>query len=269
VFTGANELLLFDEFEPKLGGLIRVRTEASARTPGITTHIETDALRPALRGRGLDAWSFNADRRVLWLYDDVTCKRASAPKRTERFLARHAAKLEARTGWKPNMERGALFRVTPDTTRAKVAWHDLASNLNAVALPARVLQDGAERALVPLNTVYFIPVDSSEQALIIAALLNSLPVRTYARAIAERAKDAHFRFFAWVIGILPLPARWSDAGAMAPLLCISRAAHAAGFITPAQQVELDRGVAALYGLDGAQLDVLASFDRWLRGIRDT
>jgi hypothetical protein len=148
-----------------------------------------------------------------------------------------------------------------------VAWQDLADTLKAVAIPALVRGPaGRDVPVVPLNTVYFIPTTSHEEALLLAALLNSLPVRTFARAIAERAKDARFRFFAWTIALLPLPRRWNQGPAAAELLRISRAAHYLGAIAPDQALRLDRVVGSLYGLGSADLEALADFDLWLRGV---
>jgi hypothetical protein len=268
VFTGANEVLLFDRAEARLSGLSRVRGEAPGGLSGEESHIETCVLRCAVRGRGISAWSYTSDRHVLWLYDDERCAPVRAPARTARFLSRHTETLESRNGWRPTMPRGSVFRVTPEMLTPKVAWQDLSDNLNAVALPARArMGDAVERLLVPLNTVYFIPAPSEHLALVLVGILNSLPVRTFARAIAERAKDARFRFFAWVVSVLPLPVRWRTTEIAQSILELSRAAHANGAITPEQQTELDAAVAALYGLTGTHMEAIARFDRWLKGQR--
>src|SRR5690606_38664818 len=104
-----------------------------------------------------------------------------------------------------------------------------------------------------------------DTALLLAALLNSTPVRTFARAIAERAKDAHFRFFAWTIASLPLPHAWREHTATPRLIQISREAHDNGSITAAGQVELDRLTAAMFTLDDQHIDSINAFDAWLRG----
>src|SRR5690606_40712347 len=89
--------------------------------------------------------------------------------------------------------------------------------------------------------------------------------RTFARAVAERAKDARFRFQAWSMALVPLPPGWAASRAARTLLRISRDAHRAGAITPARQRDLDLAVAGLYGLDSRDMEALAGFDRWLRG----
>jgi hypothetical protein len=274
VMTGANPVLVLRTVEPRLGGIARVEAEGfrSVRTRGSSAtsagkfraFVETDSVRPLVRGGDVDAFSFRMPRSVVWCHDGQAAPRDPGP-RMARYLARHRSTLEARSGWKPGLPLGSIFRLSPATLGPKVAWHDLSDTLRATALPATVLFDGRPRELVPLNTVYFIPVHSDADARMIAALFNSLPVRTFARAIAERAKDARFRFFAWTLACLPLPTDWTRHPAGRELAAIATAAHRRGGILPAEQVLLDRSVAALYGLDGEALETLSRFDRWLLG----
>jgi hypothetical protein len=112
--------------------------------------------------------------------------------------------------------------------------------------------------------VYFIAVAGEPEAHVLAALLNSLPLRTFARAIAERAKDARFRFFAWTVGMLPLPRAWRRGPLADALRAIAADAHRAGGIAPDAQTALDRRVAEAYGLDAGDLAALQEFDEWLR-----
>jgi hypothetical protein len=263
VFTGADDVMLFERADAKLAGLSRIRPQSDVAG----AYVETDALRRAVRGRDIDAWRYSSARHVLWLYDDSSAAPLQAPPRAARYLARHAALLERRTGWSTALQRGAVFRVTADVLQPKVAWQDLAETLNAVALPARVrCDDGAERALVPLNTVYFIPLGSVDSANTLAAYMNSLPVRTFARCIAERAKDARFRFFAATVAMIPLPAGWHDGTRADCLLEISRCAHQNGGLEAEACKELDRLVADAYGLSvEPDLATLSVFDSWLRG----
>jgi hypothetical protein len=274
VMTGANDVLVMSRVTLRLGGLARVeatgygaarRKGAAARAAGrYRAYVEAVGLRPLVRGSDIDSFRYSAGAHVVWCHDEESRPRP-APPRLQRYLARHRDVLERRPGWRPGLPLGAIFRLSADTLLPKVAWHDLSDTLRSVALPARTAFDGADRELLPLNTVYFLPVDQERDALLLAAVLNSLPVRTFARAIAERAKDARFRFFAWTIACLPLPTQWRTHPRADELVGISAAAHARGGITPTEQARLDRAVAGLYGLDEPELDVLRRFDRWLRG----
>jgi hypothetical protein len=269
VFTGANDVLLVRECRPRIGSLAHIRTTgwftARDATPPrrFEAIVESDCLRPVIRGADIDAWRFATPNHVIWTHGDGK-EAADIPPRLQRFLARHTPALERRTG---NASRaGQIFRVHPQTLGPKVAWHDLADQLDAVAIPATIRSVfGTATPVVPLNTVYFLPAPDWDAALVLTALLNSLPLRTFARTIAERAKDARFRFFAWTIAVLPLPFNWRTSHASADLARIARLAHAAGGIEPARQHELDRIVASLYNLDNTDTAALAAFDAWLRG----
>ncbi|MEJ2184476.1 MAG: hypothetical protein P8Z36_00900 [Gemmatimonadota bacterium] len=268
VFTGANRVLLFPHARAKLGGLVHARALGHARTGDarFETLLDGDDLRPVVRGAGIHAWRHETGGHVLWCYDDVTGEAREPGRLAARYVERHRDKLEARSGYRPGRPLATLFRVRPDTLGPKVAWHDLADTLKAVALPAAVRgADGRTRPLVPLNTVYFLPCGDHDDALLLAAILNSLPARTFARAIAERAKDARFRFFAWTVGLIPLPEHWRTAAA--DLLAISRTAHGSGAMSPEGQTELDHLVGSLYGLSQRHMDALQDFDDWLRGPR--
>jgi hypothetical protein len=274
VMTGANDILVMSRVAPGLGGLARVeaggyrtarRNGAAARVAGrFRAYVETTGLRPLVRGCDIDAFTFDAGAHVVWCHDDEGRPGPVQP-RLHRYLARHREALERRPGWRQGLPLGVISRLSRDTLRPKVAWHDLSDTLRAAALPARIAFDGADRELLPLNTVYFLPVDGEREALILAAFFNSLPVRTFARAIAERAKDARFRFFAWTVACLPLPTGWRTHPRVPELVGLSAAAHARGGITPEEQTRLDTAVAALYGISARDLGKLREFDRWLRG----
>lgn len=265
VFTGANDLFIASRVEPKLGDLACVTFEtggADARPH--TAYIEDSVMRPLVRGQDIRAWSCETERAILFCHEEVSGRPVPAPKRAQRYLNRHRKRLQARTGWNPSLPPGTIFRVAPHTFGHRVAWHDLAPDLHAVVLPAAIEAWGRTRALIPLNTVYYLKPASESHAHILAAYFNSLPVRTFARAIAERAKDAHFRFFAATIGCLPLPDHWLEHEA--PVLeRTSRDAHALLRLDAQEQAHLDTLICDAYGLDEADRNALASYDRWLRG----
>lgn len=280
IVTGANDVLIIRDVEPKMAGLSWIHAEgydrarragkAAAHADRFRALIETDALRPLVRGRGLRAWSYEAPDHVIWIHDDKTAEPAPPPPRTRRYLEHHADTLRRVGGRAPARRSrrpvGALMRLSPEILGPKVAWQDLSATLNAVALPARARgTDGRSVPLIPLNTVYYLPTSGEDQALLLAALFNSLPVRTFARAVAERAKDARFRFLAWTTSLIPLPRGWASGPARRALLEISRYAHERKGITEAAQRELDALAAELYSLSHDDMEALTAFDRWLRG----
>lgn len=301
VFTGANDVLVVRDAVPRLSGLVSIRAEGwnarpvptrlhrrSGPAPGSRSAlavaepesaepavlpaaqfeavIEATSLRPLVRGCDVRAWSRRESRWVIWNHGEDG-RAVMPPARTLAYLRRHEPRLIARSGLRRNAPVGAIFRVSREALGHKVVWHDLARTLEAVAVPAVVNTSiGSPRAAVPLNTTYFIAAPTDSEALLLAALLNSLPVRCFARAIAERAKDARFRFFAWTVGILPIPRGWRDPAVARRLEQIARDAHAAGCIDVSAQTELDSRVASLYGLSDRDLTAMTDFDAWLSGM---
>jgi hypothetical protein len=272
VVTGANDVLVVRESVPKLGSLSHIRAEgyfqsrklshSTSASRKYVAFVETGALRPLLRGCDVDAWNAMASARVIWVSGD---KNQARHPRLARYLARHEDALRARTGVSVNAPLGSIMRVSDATLGHKVVWRDISSALCAAAVPDRVKgDDGRDVAIVPLNTLYFVGTPDRETALLLSAYLNSLPLRVFARAIAERAKDAHFRFFACTVGSLPLPTDWIERSS-AQLVDHSRKAHEARGISTGDQAILDQIVCDMYGLSAADFATLASFDHWLSG----
>lgn len=262
VMTRVNDVLLVRDFDPKLGDLARIRTEAFERTRDAryTGFVEASTIRRAVRGSDIRPWHVLTSRHVLWAPLNSS-PGAETPPRLRRFLARHREALQ-----QPAHQLGALHRISEHVHRHKVVWSDLAADLRAAPLAPRVrTRAGIELPVIPLNTVYFIPVACERDALLLAAYMNSLPFRTFARAIAERAKDAHFRFFAWVISVLPLPRDWRAGAFAEPLLDLARLGVAGNGLQEDEQNELDRLVGRAYGLDAQCMDAITGFHLWLRG----
>jgi hypothetical protein len=264
--TGANEVLVLRDVEPRIGDLARIRADGYYRAQSaqaraaFSAYVEGSAIRPVLRGADVAAWRPTVSRHVLWTphNDDEA---ATAPPRLRRYLLRHRARLGTDTH-----AIGALHRLSPHTRGHKVVWSDLAADLRAAAIEPVVRGVmGTNVPIVPLNTVYFVPTTSLRESLLLAAYLNSLPLRTFARVIAERAKDAHFRFFAWTLAVLPLPAGWRDNIFADRLHSIAAAAHLSGSLGADKAAALDALVARSYGLDETELAALRSLDAWMRG----
>ncbi len=205
-----------------------------------------------LRGGDLAPFRFTPSRRMVWTHDTVN---ADPLKHLPDELAEHLepfrARLASRPGLRPSDPYWRVLRTGSHLLGHKVAWRDIGPILQAVAVPPTV--DGNH--VVPLNTVYFIPVPSRAQALLLAAFLNSTPVRRWVDQIAERASGGYRRYFAWVLSLLPVAPllgeafvagadRWtkvSQRPEIARLLSLSEAAHNAEI----DQDAIDHAVAQL------------------------
>ncbi|MBI4540953.1 MAG: hypothetical protein HY704_15730 [Gemmatimonadetes bacterium] len=282
VFTAANDVFLLREAAGGLGGIVRAvsaagdpgarrtadqanATEEADREGGsaVPVHVEGQVLRRVVRGSGIRAWSFEAPEHILWLHADGRRDPEPPPRLAAAYLARHRRRLESRDGAR-RLPPGALFRVSPAVIGPKVMWQDLADRPAAAYVfePVRCA-DGVERPVIPLNTVYFVIPPDDDAGHFLAALLNSRPVATYVRAVAERAKDARFRFLAWTMEALPIPAAWAEAPESGALIALSRRAHGAGALAGPDEARQTKLVARLYGLSEAQLGALLEWDRWL------
>ena len=269
--TGANELLLFDRAERKLGDAVVAwpRASSESSSTGRSVLLRTGDLCPIVRGSGIRPFRFVPDGWVAWCHDDAT----AAPREPSPRLARHLGKgrpaLRARTGWRSGLPDGVLFRLDRSMLTPRVAWRDIAQDLEVVRIPARVRSLGEERPLIALNTVYFMSVHDDEAALALTALLTSLPCRVFARSIAERAKDARFRFLGWTVETIPLPPGWQSRSATPALAELGARAHAAARddspVPDALRAEIDAVVLELFSLSRAHADALARFDHWLAG----
>lgn len=274
--TGANEALLFGRAERKLGDAVVAwpsarRPGASAAQEARSVLLHTSDLCPVVRGCGIRPFRYTTEQWVAWCHDDESAAPRPPSNRLARVLAGRQKRLRARTGWRPGLPDGVLFRVDAAMLKPRVAWRDIATDLEVVRLPARARSLGEERPLIALNTVYFFPVVDEQVALALSALLAALPSRVFARSIAERAKDARFRFFAWTVGAIPLPHCWRDDAHQRRLADLGERAHATGTAPdPSSPVraEIDDLVRELLELSASEVSTLRRFDRWLSGNSD-
>ncbi|HEY0671225.1 MAG TPA: N-6 DNA methylase, partial [Longimicrobiales bacterium] len=251
IVTGANSVLVVVHAQGKLGDMAEIRSEG-----GFEGLIEDSVLHPLVRGADIQAWCADIQHKVVFCHNPDDGAFRAPPKRTARYLREHLSP-DARG------RLGALQHVGIGVAQSRLAWHDLASTLEAVVLPTCAPCLGSARALVPLNTVYYIEA-SHDDAHLLAAYFNSLPLRVFARALAERAKDAHFRFFACTVGQLPLPHTWRERHAH-ELRDLSLQAHADRGLAAGTQTRLDELVADAFALSPAAQQALRRLDRWLAG----
>jgi hypothetical protein len=199
--------------------------------------VPSSALCRCVRGRDLQRWTVDGSHWMLWPKGW-----SGAPK----WLAKLAAAREL----EPRDFRLSFVRA--EHVGIKVAWKDLSRAFAAAVLPDAVHVNDVAYPLVPNQTLYAIDAVSLEEAYAIAAILNSTVAGALLVSVAERAKDAHYRYFGRTVGAMPWPAlgTFSDA-----LVRLSRRAHRGRNV----QEELDAIVASLYGLGDAELDVLRAF----------
>ena len=213
----------------------RVRRNAVETIDAI--HVPFSALCRCVRGRDVRRWSIAEPAWMLW-----------PPGRGFRRFA-------ASRGLDPDALH--LSYVRPEHLGIKVVWKDLSRGICAAVLAEALTIHGRAVPLVPNQTLYALDAASVDEAYVLAAALNSTVVNALAVAVAERAKDFHFRYFARTIARLPLPRLDQSTAAWPRLLrCARRAAHDA-----AAGDEIDRVMAELYGVSSEEHARLAAYLR--------
>ncbi len=217
-----------DQFRIQLG----MKTGADRIFLDPAPPIETALLRPAIRGRDIDAFGYRTPVQVLWTHDAHGSPLASLPPLALRWLTSHRAALARRADYRSG-PFWMVFRAAAGVPGPRVVWSDLGRDIKATALTA------TDRRVVPLNTCYWIGAGSEDAALALAAWLNSTPIRLLARERATVALSGFFRFNAGTMGTLPLP---PEALKDEALIALAAEARRAGRV---DQERLDRRVAAL------------------------
>jgi hypothetical protein len=232
VKTGDNRNFFLDALRVDNGQLVTIE---NLRVP-------LTAVCRCVRGRDVRRWSASTTRWMLW---PPPAGWREAPPWLLTYARAHGAAVEA----------FRLSYVRPEHVGIKVAWKDLSRGMAAAVLPDIVDVSGYAIPVVPNQTLYSIDCVSLDEAYAIAALLNSSIVDALLIAVAERAKDAHYRYFARVVSRIPLP-RVDEAGQpWRALVRASRQAHQGADVA----VDIDTVVAALYGVTPAELRVLQRF----------
>jgi hypothetical protein len=226
VKTGANGTFFLDVDRIVRGKLI---TSDGVEVP-------LSAVARCVRGRDVRRWSASDSVWMLW-------PPASGWETPPRWLEQ-LAKVR---GIDPSAYRLAYVR--PEHAGIKVVWKDLARGMSAAVLPDVVHVDGRAIPLIPNQTLYSIDTSSLSEAYAIAALLNSTIADALLLCIAERAKDAHFRYFGRTVARIPLPRLEQESEAWSRLVRAARRAHH----------EVDDVVASLYGVTMAEVEVLRRF----------
>lgn len=200
--------------------------------------VPASAVCRCVRGRDLQRWRAAASQWMLW-------PPAGGFKGEPKWLATLARARQV----KP--ESLQLAYVRPEHVGIKVAWKDLSRGMAAAVLPDVVNVDGKAFPLVPNQTLYSIDAVSLDEAYGLAAMLNSTIANALLLCTAERAKDAHYRYFGRTVARMPLP----DSAMDERLIRLSRRAHQGSDTMR----EIDAVVAQHYGVTAKELELLRAF----------
>jgi hypothetical protein len=183
--------------------------------------------RPAVRGRDVGAWRCEARLHLLWTHGSDGRPLPRLPAGVAARLAPHVGRLRRRADYRTGAT-WQVFRTALARAPHRVLWPDLGRRL-AAAVP--------DAAIVPLNTVYGIATRDADEAVALAALLNSRWLTALARLVADPARGGFHRFNARVVRQLPVP---SAASPVWTALAALGARHAPADDAVADAFELDR-----------------------------
>ena len=215
----------------------RIRGERLVTADGV--HVPLSAVCRCVRGRDLQRWVASASQWMLW-------PPAGGWRKPPRWL-QHLAELR-----EMDPADFRLSFVRPEHVGIKVAWKDLSRGVAAAVLPDVVNAAGQSFPLIPNQTLYMIDAVSLDEAYVIAAVLNSTIAGALLASVAERAKDAHYRYFGRTVAAMP----YADARPeWDKLVRVSRRAHRGADVAE----DIDALVARLYGLSDDELAILRSF----------
>jgi hypothetical protein len=212
VKCGCNEAFIVehDPRESSSGDQISASDESESRAVFVRAGnrralLERNMLRPLLRGEGTVPWhAAPSAEAILWTHDE-SGPVAALPPHAAKWLARWRRRLAARSDARAAKAWWTLFR-TPaaNAARARVVWADMGRTPRALLLPAG-------DPTVPLNSCYVVPCDDHDDALALAALLNSSLAAAWLHVLAEPARGGYHRYLGWTVALLPLPRDWRCA----------------------------------------------------------
>lgn len=244
-----------------------IETKGGRGVESQKVRIETDMIRPLLRGRNIDAWNFETKNYIIWTHSDETGEvKDELLENAENFFNREEVKEKllnrrARTIKRP-IEKGAPFWIIGDVNQKKlkdkVAFQGIAKEIKAVYIPSKHQDEklGKVKTITDAN-VYFIPVESEELGYKFSALLNSTPIRTYYSAYAMRTGAQYCAFRSWMMGLIPIPKKVREGDEK--LSNLSKKLHKNKGGNEELLEELDEKVAKLYGLTQEELSTMKDF----------
>ena len=168
--------------------------------------IETNLLRPVVRGETLTPWTFQWTReRIIWTHMPDQGPLKTLPTGALQWLSKWRPTLERRSDSRASSCWWSLFRTEGASTGAwRVVWGDFGRSPRAF-----VLAD--DSPVVPLNTCYVARCASRDDALALAVLLNGPLLASWLNAIAEPARGGYRRYLGWTVALMPVPQDWLRA----------------------------------------------------------
>ncbi len=216
---------------------------------GRVAEIESELLRPLVRGETLAAWNITGRREhLIWPHCEDNRPRGALPPRARGWLSSFHDKLHARADLHSKLPWWTLFRTESASADApRVIWADF-------GLAPRAIPVDTGNPVVALNSCYVASCPTLTDAYALAALLNGPLVAAWLNTIAEPARGGYRRYLGWTMSLLPVPEDWS--GAREQLAALGRRAMLGEVPT---QDELLNAALGAYGLKLDDIEALLSW----------
>ena len=188
---------------------------------GESAVIETSLLHPVIRGSALKAYRYTESETIVFTHDPKNPETPLKllPQHAKSWFDSHALAL----GNRRNIQKSNPYRLcgcSIHLNSPKVVWRDISEKLEACFVKAC--------ECIPINTIYYIPVEDDETGYLLAAYLNSSMVRDWCYARAAHAQNGYRRYFAWVVADLPYLLHSPDASQqplLAQIIDLSKQCH--------------------------------------------
>ncbi len=246
--TSANSIFFVRRVEPTDSpNEVLIETEGGERL-----RIEKDLIRPLIRGRDVDAWSYETRGWIIWTHDDRGRvldeeEMAKYPK-AKKYFEKHAEKLRKRDDYKDGQPIWVIFRVSEEKLKDKVAWQDIAKILECVYIPPEPVID---------HTAYLVSVPNKKDGYILSGILNSTVLRTFMATYVNRTGAEYCHYLAWIVGLAPIP--FSKLKESKNIAEISKRLHEVRGDDKELLERLDKAVAELYGISDWELKQMKEF----------
>lgn len=206
VKCGCNEAFVVERTLRTASGREWVEVRAGVRSG----EVDRRWVRPLVRGETLERWRLPPSREAIVFphrADDTLSVLPTLPADLSAWLGPWRNRLVQRSDVRASRSKPwwSLFRTDGARSHTpRVVWSDFGRAPKAAVLP-----QGSP--VVPLNTCYVLSAPTDEDALALAALLNSAAVAAWLGGLAEPARGGWRRFLGWTVAQLPLPRDWRRA----------------------------------------------------------
>lgn len=201
--------------------------ETVLRLNGDDVAVESELVRPAIRGRDVRPFGCRPQWAMVWTHETLGTPRRELPPLASHHFAIHRRALERRSDYRGG-PIWTVFRTAGSARGHRVVWPDIARRPRAVMLDATEFADA-----IPLNTCYVAAFADRHTALIATTVLNSVWAAALVAATADEARGGYRRINARVIERMPLPL----VGNPGPLARLGTRAHRPGGV-PAHVIDV-------------------------------